>query len=303
MSAVGIDIGGTRIKAGRVSLAGDITEPRVVDTPQHADDIVQAVASLIGQYQADHSVSQVGVAVAAFLDVRRERIELSPNIDWQDRPLRDELSQLVGCPVVLENDANAAGFAEARLGAGQNASPMVMFTLGTGVGGAVVIDGEVLIGSRGLAGELGHLIVEPGGAVCGCGQRGCLETVSSGTAMMRHLGLEHGVQVDSPEGLAEALAGSSELFESVVKRVAWGIVQGIVQVHAVVDPAVVVIGGGVAERLGERLIEAVDREREAVCRERRSQAFPEIRLAQVGNQAGVVGAGLLAMAKSEEVAQ
>ncbi len=303
MSAVGIDIGGTRIKAGRVSPAGDVTEPRVVDTPQHADDIVQAVASLIGQYQADHSVSQVGVAVAAFLDVRRDRIELSPNIDWQDRPLRQELAHLTGCPVVLENDANAAGFAEARLGAGQNANPMVMFTLGTGVGGAVVIDGEVLIGSRGLAGELGHLIVEPGGAVCGCGQRGCLETVSSGTAMMNHLRLEHGVQVESPEHLAETLSGSSELLESVVERVAWGLVQGVLQVHAVIDPAVVVIGGGVAERLGERLIDAVDVEREKVSRDRRSEAFPEIRLAQVGNQAGVVGAALLAMTQTHEADQ
>ena len=303
MSAVGIDIGGTRIKAGRVSPAGDVTDPRVVDTPQRADDIVQAVASLIGQYQSEHAVSQLGVAVAAFLTVQRDRIELSPNIDWQDRPLRQELSHLTGSPVVLENDANAAGYAEARLGAGRGASPMVMFTLGTGVGGAVVIDGEILIGSRGLAGELGHLIVEPGGAVCGCGQRGCLETVSSGTAMMNHLRLEHGVQVESPEQLAETLSGSSELLESVVERVAWGLVQGVLQVHAVIDPAVVVIGGGVAERLGERLIDAVDRERGKVCRDRRSEAFPEIRLAQVGNQAGVVGAALLAMTQPQEADQ
>jgi len=303
MNAVGIDIGGTRIKAGLVSASGDVVDSRVVDTPRRADDIVQAVASLVGQYQSEHMVSQVGVAVAAFLNAGRDRIELSPNIDWQDRPLRDELSERIGCPVVLENDANAAGYAEARLGAGRSASPMIMFTLGTGVGGAVVIDGEILIGSRGLAGELGHLIVEPGGAVCGCGQRGCLETVSSGTAMMNYLSLEHGVHVESPEGLADALAGSIELVESVVQRVAWGIVQGVLQVHAVVDPAVVVIGGGVAERLGERLIDAVNSERETVRRERRSQVFPELRLAQVGNQAGVVGAALLAMRRSEATAQ
>lgn len=300
---MGIDIGGTRIKAGRVSPAGDVTDARIVDTPRHADDIVQAVASLIGQFQKEHPVSQVGVAVAAFLDAERGRIELSPNIDWHDRPLRDELSRQIGCPVVLENDANAAGYAEARLGAGIDASPMVMLTLGTGVGGAVVIDGEILIGSRGLAGELGHLVVEPGGAVCGCGQSGCLETVSSGTAMMNHLRLNHDIQVETPEQLAEVLSTSSELVESVVRRVAWGIVQGVLQVHAVVDPAVVVIGGGVAERLGERLLDAVNREREMVCRDRRSHAFPTIRLAQVGNQAGVVGAGLLAMTQPAKTAQ
>jgi len=298
MSTVGIDIGGTRIKAGRVTSSGDVTDPRVLDTPRNADDIVQAVATLVTQYQADDTVSQLGVAVAAFLDAGRQRIELSPNIDWQDRPLRAELSTMVGCPVVLENDANAAGYAEARLGAGRGQSPMVMFTLGTGVGGAVVIDGEILIGWGGLAGELGHLIVEPGGALCGCGQRGCLETVSSGTSMMNHLRTEHGVEVDTPEQLADALTLSGELAHSTIQRVAWGIVQGVVQVHAVVDPAVVVLGGGVAERLGARLLDAVGREQELVRRERRSQVFPELRLAEVGNQAGVVGAGLLAMAQS-----
>lgn len=101
---MGIDIGGTRIKAGLVSASGDVVDSRVVDTPRRADHIVQAVASLVGRYQSEHMVSQVGVAVAAFLNAGRDRIELSPNIDWQDRPLRDELSERIGCPVVLEND-------------------------------------------------------------------------------------------------------------------------------------------------------------------------------------------------------
>ena len=299
MSAVGIDIGGTRIKAGRVSATGVVTNPRAVDTPVHADDIVQAVAALVSEYRAEQDISRVGVAVAAFLDANRERIELSPNIDWEDRPLRDELARLIERPVVVENDANAAGYAEAQLGAGRDASPMVMLTLGTGVGGAVLIDGELLIGARGLAGELGHVVVEPGGALCGCGQRGCIETVSSATAMVNYLRSEHGIELTRPHELEQVLAGSSDLLDAVLERMAWGIVRGIIQIHAVVDPAVVVIGGGVAERLGSRLTDALSRECQRVLVDRRSHAFPEIRLAQVGNHAGVVGAGLLAMTSGQ----
>jgi glucokinase len=169
-----------------------------------------------------------------------------------------------------------------------------MLTLGTGVGGAVVVDGRPLVGARGVAGELGHVIVEPGGAQCGCGQQGCLETVSSGTAISAHVSTLTGTAVTDPSELEQVLASDTSVREAVLARVARGLIQGIVQIQAVVDPEVLVLGGGVAEKLGDVLVDAVRVAKSELLVGRRSRAFPEIRLAQLGNEAGVLGAALLA---------
>lgn len=294
MYALGVDLGGTRIKSGVVDADGVVHDFGSVATPGNPDDIVDAVAQSVTRLRGDHGISQVGVAVAAFLDPTRAHIELSPNIDWADRPLRQELGDRLGLPVVLENDANAAGYAEAVRGAGQGAHPVVMLTLGTGVGGAVVVDGRPLVGARGVAGELGHVIVEPGGVQCGCGQQGCLETVSSGTAIRAHVSTLTGTAVTDATQLEQVLASDRSVREAVLARVARGLVQGIVQIQAVVDPEVLVLGGGVAEKLGDVLMEAVRVAGSELLVGRRSRAFPDIRLAQLGNEAGVLGAALLA---------
>ncbi len=294
MYALGVDLGGTRIKSGVVDADGVVHAFGSVATPGHPDDIVEAVAQSVARLRGDYEVSQVGVAVAAFLDPTRAHIELSPNIDWADRPLRQELGDRLGLPVVLENDANAAGYAEAIRGAGQGAHPVVMLTLGTGVGGAVVVDSRPLVGARGVAGELGHVIVEPGGVQCGCGQQGCLETVSSGTAMSAHVSTLTGTAVTDATQLEQVLASDRSVREAVLARVARGLIQGMVQIQAVVDPEVLVLGGGVAEKLGDVLMEAVHVAQSELLVGRRSRAFPEIRLAQLGNEAGVLGAALLA---------
>ena len=294
MYALGVDLGGTRIKSGVVDADGVVHDFGSVATPGNPDDIVDAVSQSVTRLRGDHEISQVGVAVAAFLDPTRAHIDLSPNIDWADRPLRQELADRLGLPVVLENDANAAGYAEAVRGAGQGAHPVVMLTLGTGVGGAVVVDGRPLVGARGVAGELGHVIVEPGGVQCGCGQQGCLETVSSGTAIRAHVSTLTGTAVTDATQLEQVLASDRSVREAVLARVARGLVQGIVQIQAVVDPEVLVLGGGVAEKLGDVLVEAVRVAKSELLVGRRSGAFPEIRLAQLGNEAGVLGAALLA---------
>ncbi|CAI8373007.1 MAG: Glucokinase [Cellulomonadaceae bacterium TMED98] len=294
MYALGVDLGGTRIKSGVVDADGVVHAFGSVATPGHPDDIVEAVAQSVARLRGDYEVSQVGVAVAAFLDPTRAHIELSPNIDWADRPLRQELGDRLGLPVVLENDANAAGYAEAIRGAGQGAHPVVMLTLGTGVGGAVVVDSRPLVGARGVAGELGHVIVEPGGVQCGCGQQGSLETVSSGTAISAHVSTLTGTAVTDATQLEQVLASDRSVREAVLARVARGLIQGMVQIQAVVDPEVLVLGGGVTEKLGDVLMEAVHVAQSELLVGRRSRAFPEIRLAQLGNEAGVLGAALLA---------
>ena len=303
MYALGVDLGGTRIKSGVVDADGVVHDFGSVATPGNPDDIVDAVSQSVTRLRGDHEISQVGVAVAAFLDPTRAHIDLSPNIDWADRPLRQELADRLGLPVVLENDANAAGYAEAVRGAGQGAHPVVMLTLGTGVGGAVVVDGRPLVGARGVAGELGHVIVEPGGVQCGCGQQGCLETVSSGTAISAHVSTLTGTAVTDATQLEQVLASDRSVREAVLARVARGLVQGIVQIQAVVDPEVLVLGGGVAEKLGDVLVEAVRVAKSELLVGRRSGAFPEIRLAQLGNEAGVLGAALLAADQAPEAPQ
>lgn len=295
MASLGIDIGGTAIKAG-LYRDDQLESLPAVPTPRQPDGIIQAVIDIARQHP---SGDPLGVAVAAFLDSTRRRVALSPNIDWEDRALAEELESALDRRVVVENDANAAGFAEYARGAGVNAQSMVMITLGTGVGGAVILDSQLLTGPRGMAAELGHIIVEPGGERCGCGQRGCVETVSSGTAMMRQVAHQLGREVSEPAALESELEAHPSLRAEVVERAARGIMLALANLQAVLDPEVVVIGGGVADRLGPLLFEALDHARAEVLEGRRSGAFPDIRPARLGNTAGVIGAALLAREAGE----
>ncbi len=290
MTSLGIDIGATAIKAGLydgTTLIPLDSQP----TPTNPDDIVRAVVDIAKA----HHVESVGVAVAAFLDPPRRRVVLSPNIGWSNRDLADELEAALGVRVVIENDANAAGFGEYSRGAGAGAQTLVMLTLGTGVGGALLIDGQLVTGAQGMAGEFGHIIVEPGGERCGCGQRGCVETLASGGAMMRRAQQELGAHITSPEHLQAALADHPELGQDLLQRACRAIILTLANLQAVVDPDVAVIGGGVTERLGSELFDALARAQHSVLDGRRSEFFADIRPAQLGNQAGVIGAALLAM--------
>jgi len=291
VESLGIDIGATSIKAAVVGAGGLAGEVREVATPVDPDDIVARTIALAKDFTG---TQRVGVAVAAFLDPARERIELSPNIAWEGRPLRRELQDSLQLPVVLENDANAAAVGEYAFGAGRQVASMVMLTLGTGVGGAVVLEGNLLSGARGVAGELGHLVVEPGGVLCGCGQRGCVETVSSGTALWAMAGSALGRKVRSVDELERVLRDAPELRGQLVQQMANGVISALVQIQAVIDPAVAVIGGGVADRLGEELFAALKHAKDRVLEGRKSRAFPEILPAHLGNTAGIIGAGLLA---------
>ena len=175
MLNVGIDIGGTKIAGGVVAPDGRILERLRVPTPTGTDALARAVADMVAELAARHEVNAVGVAAAGYIDRSRSVMLHAPNIDWHNAPLRALFEALIGRPVTLENDANAAGWGEYRFGAGRGSTDMVMVTLGTGVGGAVITDGHLLIGANGSAAELGHLRFVRGGRPCGCGQNGCLE--------------------------------------------------------------------------------------------------------------------------------
>ena len=185
-TTIGIDIGGTKIAAGLVDDAGRVlAQTRRATDPQDPVAIEDAVIAAVAELSAEHEISGVGVAAAGFVSPARDGMVFAPNIAWRDYPLRERLARGIDVPIVVENDANAAGWAEFRFGAGRSARSMVMLTLGTGLGGALILDDRLLRGAFGAAAELGHMRVVPHGHYCGCGHEGCWEMYASGRALTR----------------------------------------------------------------------------------------------------------------------
>ncbi|WP_405372644.1 MULTISPECIES: ROK family glucokinase [unclassified Microbacterium] len=307
MLNVGIDIGGTKIAGGVVDEDGTILERRRVPTPTEPPALADAVAEMVRDLVASHEVHAVGVAAAGFIDVTRSVILHAPNIDWVDEPLRTELEGRIGRPVTLENDANAAGWGEFRFGAGRDVRDMVMLTLGTGVGGAAIIGGELLVGGNGIAGELGHIRFERGGRPCGCGQRGCLEQYASGRALQREAGDiaasgELGAALAaarSEDGIvpaaamAELIAAGDPGALEAVHRVATALGEACGGFQAVLDPELFVIGGGVAD-LGERLLHPVREAYATALPGYGERPIASFAIATLGNDAGLIGVADLA---------
>ena len=294
MTTLGIDIGGTKIAGALVSDSGAIIDAQSrPTTPGDPEGIVAAIADMVSVLGADMPDSAIGVAVAAFLNRQRETIYLSPNIDWPGFSLKKRLEDVLARTVVLENDANAAGWGEFCHGAGADAQSMVMLTIGTGVGGAIVNEGRLMIGGFGVAGELGHIIIEPGGRLCGCGNHGCLEQYASGTALMREARATLGNPELTRDELKAVLESGDPLALAALSTIGQALGRGIASLVAVIDPEVIVIGGGVAAA-GSALLEPIRASFLATYAPASSRPIPEIRTATLGNAAGVVGAAELA---------
>lgn len=306
MFTIGIDIGGTKIAAGLVAPDGTLHRPTRVATSTSSDDIVAAVVRLVQGYRDAADVQGVGVAAAGFVDHEAGTIS-SPNIAWRDEPLRDRVQAQVDMPVVLENDANAAGWAEYRFGAGRDVQNMVMLTMGTGIGGAVVADGVLHRGSTGMGAELGHVRYERNGLMCGCGQRGCIEQYASGRALQRvanELADAGGIGVALAErrtrdgeiaghAISElALAGDRGALEAV-RSVSTALGEACGSFHAVLEPQRYVIGGGVAA-LGELVLAPMRESFLAHSPMHQKPIDGMFQIAELVNDAGVIGAGDLA---------
>lgn len=294
MQIVGVDIGATWIKAALVNPAGEIVRDASAPTATADSDAIVAHTLALVDSLASGPLDAVGVAVAAFLSRDRERVEMSPNISWSDLALRKELAGQLGVPVVVENDANAAAVAEYRVGSAVGARSLVMFTLGTGVGGAVVLDGELVVGAAGMAGELGHIVVDPGGARCGCGLYGCLETIASGSAIVNQVRLVRGDEALSRVQVEDILRSDSLVRQAVLTPVVDGLARALGAVSAVVDPDWVVLGGGVIERTSDTLVNLLREHYRTLRRDRHLDNTPQIVSASLGNAAGLIGAALLA---------
>ncbi len=307
MLNVGIDIGGTKIAGGIVDPDGVIVDRRRVPTPADPGALADAVAGMVDELVSGRVVHAVGVAAAGFIDASRAVILHAPNIDWTDEPLRDELERRIGRPVTLENDANAAGWGEFRFGAGREVSDMVMITLGTGVGGAAIVDGDLLVGGNGIGAELGHIRFERGGRPCGCGQNGCLEQYASGRALQREaadiaasgsrgaaLAAARTAEGIVPAAAMEALiaAGDAGALEAV-DRVATALGEACGGFQAVLDPELFVIGGGVAD-LGEHLLHPVREAYATALPGYGERPIASFAIATLGNDAGLIGVADLA---------
>ncbi|MGA9747042.1 MAG: ROK family glucokinase, partial [Nocardioides sp.] len=261
---VGVDVGGTKIAAGVVDEQGRIVATSRRESPATDSDAIEStIADLVRELKEDHDVEAVGVGAAGFVDVRRSTVLFAPNLAWRDEPLKAELERRTGLPVVIENDANAAAWGEFAFGGGKDVDDLLLVTVGTGVGGGIVLDGKLHRGAFGVAAEIGHLRVVPQGRPCGCGNHGCWEQYASGSALVRDArervaagGPDVAALLELAGGRAEELsgpivteaaqAGDEVALELLIDLGRW-LGEGIASLTAVLDPSVVVIGGGVSE--------------------------------------------------------
>jgi glucokinase len=305
---VGIDIGGTKIAGGVVDADGTIVEQLRVDTPIDTSALAQAVIDMATHFIASHEVAAVGVAAAGFIDRDRATVIHAPNIAWRNEPLKAVLEAGIPLPVTIENDANAAGWAEFRFGAGRDVDNMVMLTMGTGVGGAIVLDGALFRGGHGIAAELGHVRFTRDGLPCGCGQNGCLEQYASGRALQREANA-----IADGGGIGDALAalraekgtisgpaisrlvlGADPGAIEALRRVATALGEACGGFQATLDPELFVIGGGVAQ-MGDELLVPVRIAYETSLPGYGDRPVAGFAIARLGNDAGLIGAADLAV--------
>ena len=309
---IGVDIGGTKIAAGVVDEDGSLVATTRRNTSASDPGAIQAeVADAVAELRADHEVDAVGVAAAGFVDATSGVVLFAPNLAWRDEPLKDDLTRLIGLPVVIENDANAAAWGEFKFGAAREVDDAVLVTVGTGLGGGIVVDGRVLRGHVGVGGELGHVRMVPDGIRCGCGNRGCWEQYASGNALQREgrelvakgsafsarLSELCGGDPDKLRGgmITQAAAEGDPAAVDLLADLGHWLGEGMAQIAAVLDPALFVVGGGVVEA-GDLLIGPA---RAALARQLTGRSHrPEIGIvpAALGNGAGMIGAADLARA-------
>jgi glucokinase len=308
---LGVDIGGTKVLGGVVDADGRVLAQARGDTP--ADDVartLERIIEVITKLTAEYEVEAIGIGAAGWIDAKRATVLFAPNLAWRNEPLRDEVARHVTVPVVVENDANVAAWAEFQFGAAADATDsMVMFTIGTGIGGALIIGGELVRGAHGIAGELGHTTAVPDGHPCGCGKRGCIEQYASGKALVRFaranaalepeqatvlLALAEGDprKITGPLVTAAARRGDPASLTAFAEVGHW-LGTGLADLVQIVDPQVLVVGGGVIDA-GDLLLKPARTSFSAELAQRGRLPIAEVRGALLGNTAGVVGAADLA---------
>jgi glucokinase len=311
-NSIGVDVGGTKILAGLVDESGHVLTTARRPTPaQDPSAVLAEVGEVVRELMAEsaESVVGVGLGIAGQVENSRATVLWAPNLQWSRVEVRAILEADLGITVIAENDANAAAWGEFVYGAGADVDDLTVVTVGTGIGGGVIVGGTMLRGATGGAAEIGHITVVPGGRQCGCGRLGCWEQYGSGTALVRQarelaaerrddatllLSLGDGTP-DGIEGLhvtRAALAGDPVAIEAFRICGEW-LGMGLADLTAVLDPAAFVISGGVSEA-GDLLLAPARATLAAQMPGGDLRPMPQIRVATLGNDAGLIGAADIA---------
>ncbi|MFD8724098.1 ROK family protein [Streptomyces sp. NPDC059629] len=295
---IALDVGGTGMKAALVGPDGELLhqDRRATGRDRGPDAVVAAILEFAaelhgyGERHLGEPASAAGVAVPGIVDESAGIAVYAANLGWRDVPLRALLSDRLGIPVALGHDVRTGGLAEGRLGAGRGADRFFFVALGTGIAGGFGLDGRVESGAHGFAGEIGHVVVRPQGAPCPCGQRGCLERYASAAAVSEAWAKACGDPDADAADCAKAVTSGDPNAVRVWGEAVAALADGLVTALTLLDPRVLIIGGGLAEA-GDVLFEPL---KEAVRDRVTFQKLPAIVPAALGDTAGCLGAGLLA---------
>ena len=311
---IGIDVGGTDIKYGLMSEAGEIIEKGKIPTPAGCGyaETVKAIASAVRELSVRHGaqVSGVGIGAPGVVDGERGVILTSGNLGWENKPLAGDLSAKLGIPVTLANDANAAAFGEYICGAGSDYKSVVLITLGTGIGSGIVLNGKLFEGCEGAGAELGHEVIRMDGEKCACGRRGCFEAYASATALIKQT--RRAMEKDRQSMLWRLCGGDTESVngktafdgatagDKAAKRVVNNYLrylsEGLANIANAFRPEAVLIGGGISAQ-GENLTKPLQKRVDKLMLGHGAYAPVKILTASLGNDAGLMGAAMLAKEK------
>lgn len=306
---IGVDIGGTKIAAGVVNEQGRIIKTSKVPTPPTADAVIDAIAEAVRDASAEYEVDAVGIGAPGYVDDKRATVLFTPNLTWRHEALKDKVEQRIDIPVVIENDANAAAWGEYKFGVGTGHEDVVCVTIGTGLGGGVIIGGRLHRGRFGVAGEFGHIRMVPDGLLCGCGNQGCWEQYASGSALVRYaqqratatpenaeilLGLGDG----APEGvrgkhISEAARQGDPVAVDSFRELARWAGAGLADLASLFDPGAFIVGGGVSDE-GDLVLDPIRKSYRRWLVGSRWRPVAEVLAAQLGGKAGMVGVADLA---------
>jgi glucokinase len=314
---IGIDLGGTTLKGSLVNASGEMLHEIRLETEQRSpsallDQIVKSCCALRDHERAGGRASAIGIGIPGLVNRKTNRIEVMPNLpNLSGINIIEELSRAANLPVVLDNDANAAAYAELQVGAARGRRDVFFVTLGTGIGSGLIINGKIFRGATGFAGEFGHMTIDPEGIECGCGNIGCLETIASGpnivrrtrerlyrdrTSSLSRLAIPRDREFTA-EDIARAAREGDEMAQLMMERTGMFLGIALAAVINLLNVEMVVMGGGVMEA-GDLILKPT-------IKETRRRAFPpsfnscDIVIAELGPQAGMIGAALLARDQAE----
>ena len=311
---IGIDLGGTYIKYGFVSEGGEIIGKGNVATPAGCGytETVEAIATATNGLANQNGVPICGLGIGApgVVDGEKGIVRTSGNLGWENKPLAEDLSERLGIPVTLANDANAAAFGEYACGAGKQYNSIVLITLGTGVGSGIVLNGKLYEGNEGAGAELGHEVIRVGGEKCACGRRGCFEAYASATALIRQT--KRAMEKDRQSKLWQLCEGDinnvngktafdgAAVGDKAAKRVVNNYLrylsEGLANIANTFRSEVILIGGGISAQ-GENLTVPLQKQVNKLMLGHGTYAPVKILAATLGNDAGLVGAAMLAKEK------